>query len=238
MKYNLCLLVLTTIVLSCSIVDQEFFIIGEINVFNNFQENEQLAKDLVSYDYYDMLNQKLEIDNYNVLSNITYQYFIKEDTKEITFRLTLNNEAKDMKDKIVPFFEEIVSTKVKDYKDKKLEFNMAVEKALEVTNLYDDMNSDLLWNQTSEKVKQLTVKSELVKSISGRQNDFEVGGVRTLINRQVCYDIGNGMIGEFYTISFECEKKIIEQITLENVKDSMMFVEYRYFIPNKPPQMQ
>ncbi|HWZ22029.1 MAG TPA: hypothetical protein VNW06_05210 [Cytophagaceae bacterium] len=88
-------LILSALVIgSCSTDKTETFIIDEIKVYDSVAENEEIGKDLVSYDYVGIITAYLKITDKDVLKNIAWEYFIENNSQKVTFRLILNEKSK------------------------------------------------------------------------------------------------------------------------------------------------
>ncbi len=85
----------------CSFITQESFILEKINLYSDPLKNEQIGKDLMYYDYAALIKDSLKITDPSYLRNISWQDFVTTDTKEVTFRLYLQNEAIEKKKKLL-----------------------------------------------------------------------------------------------------------------------------------------
>jgi len=93
MKLIVTIVFATYFLASCSFNKKEVVIIKVLDQFKSQQENEQLGSDLVYYDYPVCLKQAMPDITQVELKNITWEYFIQDNNKQISFRLILSNEA-------------------------------------------------------------------------------------------------------------------------------------------------
>lgn len=96
MKKHLLISIITLnlFIVSCTFNSNEIIEINEIDVYETTNENEKIGNDLLTYDYSNMLVNDLKITDNEVLKNITWQYWVSNGSKKVSFRLILNNEAK------------------------------------------------------------------------------------------------------------------------------------------------
>ena len=225
------IVIILTLCFSCTVNNSEITII-EINAFKDNRENELLAKDLVSYNYPQLFAEKTKIGDERLRGNVRHEYFIQKDTKEVSFRLILKNEALELKDKVVPFFKGFVTNKQLEHKNKSEEFEKAIQKSLEIITIIENNNYDTLSNIISPTLKEVSSEEEFISVLKKRNQAFLNAGKRTFLFKQT-YSEAGGFKGDFYVIYYEYEDKTVEHITLEYLQGEMKLMGYQWYMPNK-----
>lgn len=141
--------VLICIFIGCGFKTQEFFILEKINLYNDPFKNEQIGEDLMYYDYAALIKDSLKITDPSYLRNISWQNFVTSDTKEVTFRLYLQNNAIEKKKELVALFNHFVINKLEEYKKKEKEIDTAIRMGYYYIDLINQSAYDSVWRQTS-----------------------------------------------------------------------------------------
>lgn len=228
MKKILVILICSLIGTSCTFNKKEIIIIKTLNQFDTQDENEQLGIDLLNYRFSYFLQQEFPYFTQETLKNISWQYFIQENNKEVSFRLILNNDAIKYKDKITKYFEETVEKQV----EKQIEENEFFDNAIKITlchlELLDKHNFDEFWNNTSEILRQITTKNSFIKSMESRKNIEKIGSPRKLYYKQYYENMPGTDKTGFYVIcyTFENDRNIMEQITYHKEEDELKIIGY------------
>ena len=178
------LLIIGLILTSCSVNQKEVIILKTLDQFETQEENEQLGIDLLNYKFPVFLLNEFPDFTQVILKNITWQYFIQESNKQVSFRLILSNEALKHKDKITSFFERTVNKQVDRHVLDKDLFNDAIGLTLKNFNQLDNHEFDMFWDNSSDILREITTKDDFFESIKGRENISEIGGNRVFYCKQ------------------------------------------------------
>ncbi len=219
-------------VVGCRFNNQEFFIISKIDIYDNSKKNEQLGRDLILYDYSNLIIQKLKIKDQVILNNITWQYFVQSDTKDVTFRLILNNEAKAKRTELVNLFKNFLDVKLNEYRSKTNQVDSAVITGTYFIDLIQSYAYDSLWSQKSPSIEKFGSKAEYFKVFNERKSQFKPNGKMKVYSRLIGGDLEN-LHGDFYTITYEYEDNKREQVTLEKINNKFKFLGYKFMTPIK-----
>ncbi|MDW7693172.1 DUF4019 domain-containing protein [Flammeovirgaceae bacterium SG7u.111] len=234
MKKLLTILTCSLIITSCSFNQKEVIILKTLDQFDTQEENEQLGIDLLNYRFPVFMQQKFPDFTQDIYSNITYQYFIQDNNKQVSFRLILSNDALKYKDKIVNYFEETVDNQVeRQVADKEL-FDNATKITLEHFDQLDKHDFDGFWDNTSDILGEMTTKDAFFESIKGRESISTIGGKRTFYCKQYYENMPGVDKTGFYVIcfTFENDKNMIEQLTYHKDENGLKIIGYDYRMPN------
>ncbi len=234
MKRILFLIISSLILIACAVNHKEVIILKKLDQFDSQEENKQLGIDLINYKYYAFFKQEFPDFTNAVLSNITWQYFIMDSNKEVSFRLILTNDAVQYKDRITKYFQETVDKQVKrQVADKEL-FDTAIDITLEHFAQLNNHDHDGFWEGTSEIFRQLTTKDSFFESIKSRDTIPEFGDKPILYCKQYYEKLPRTDETEFYviTFTFENDKNITEQLTYHYEEGKLKIVGYDSFVPN------
>lgn len=225
--FALCIasLVFTSCNLNLNFNAGEIFIISEINIGDTPEENKIIGNDLISYEYATMIRKNLNIQDNEVLKNITCQYFIPDGSETVSFRLILKGSAKDHKDVLVPFFTNFVQGQLIAYSERKEDIIKAIAQADTCVALINEGKLDSLWNHTSPKLLQFSSKEKFLIMLEKRNTEFRPQGEKTVRNR-LLYSELSGLTGDFYAINFDYPNKMIEQVILEKDGDTFKLLGY------------
>lgn len=234
MKRILSVAVISLIVLGCSMKQDEVIILKTLDQFNSQEENEQLGTDLLNYKFQAFLQTEFPDLSVEVFKNIRWQYFVQENNKEVSFRLTIRDDAIENKERIIEYFERIVNEQVdRQVQDKQI-FERAINLTLENFTYLDNGNTDSFWENTSSILRERNTKSNYFEAIKGRDGISEKGGERVLLYKQYYESIPGIEEKGFYVVcfTFSEDKKMVEQLTYHYINDSLKITGYDYRAPN------
>lgn len=234
MKRILSIVVISLLVMGCSVNQNEEIILKTLDQFETQEENEQLGIDLLNYKFQAFLETEFPDLSVEVFKNIRWQYFVQENNKEVSFRLTLSNEAIEHKERIIDYFERTVNQQVdRQVQDKQI-FDKAIKLTLEKFADLDSGNTDLFWNSSSSILKERTSKTNFFESIKGREGITDKGGERVLLCKQYYESMPGINETGFYVVcfTFSDDKNMVEQLTYHYQNDSLKITGYDYRAPN------
>lgn len=234
MKRILSIVVISLLVLGCSMNQKEVIILKTLDQFETQEENEQLGIDLLNYKFQAFLQTEFPDLSVEVFKNIKWQYFVQENNKEVSFRLTLSNEAIEHKERIIDYFERTVNQQVdRQVQDKQI-FDKAIKLTLEKFAELDNGNTDSFWNNSSSILRERTTKSNFFESIQGREGITDKGGERELLCKQYYESMPGINETGFYVVcfTFSDDKNMVEQLTYHYQNDSLKITGYDYRAPN------
>jgi hypothetical protein len=234
MKRILQFVIVSLFVVSCSLNQKEVIILKILDQFDTQKENEQLGIDMLNYKFQAFLQTEFPDLSEDVFKNISWQYFVQKNNKEVSFRLTLSNNAIAYKERISDYFEIILNEQVyRQVHDKQI-FDKAISSTLETFAQLDKGDTDSFWDKTSAILRDRTSKSNFFESIKGRDGISEKGGDRVLLYKQYYESLPGVDETGFYVVcfTFEKDKKMIEQLTYHYQGDTLKITGYDYRTPN------
>lgn len=234
MKTLRVIFLISLIMSSCSVNNKEIIILKTLDQFETQEENVKLGVDILNYMFPVSLQQEFPALTQNELKNITWQCFIPESDKQVSFRLILSNEALSKKEKITDFFEKTVNEQVeRQIQDKEL-FDKAVNLTKESLYQLDNGEFDKFWNNTGSILQNLTTKDVFFSTITGREKLKNIGGERVYHSKQYYHKMPNLEEKDFYVVNFtfEKDKNMMEQITFQIEDRELKIVGYTQRLPN------
>ncbi len=190
MKMRSLLFFLVAILLSSSCEERRFETY-EIRVLDRFQTNEeniQLGLDLVNLNFNYFLLEKYPDLDANFLQLISWEYFSDKETGEISFRLTLVDDAIHFSKKLRILFERVVDDQIMALDYRRSNFSVAVSLANEFLSYLDGNDIDGVWGLSSDGLKKFSDKNNIKKVMENRQEIKALGNDRKFFSKQY-YDI-------------------------------------------------
>lgn len=224
-------IILICIFSKCSLNTQELIILENINLFNDPAKNEQIGKDLMYYDYAALIKDSLKITDPTYLQNIQWEYFVTSDTKEVTFKLNLENEAISKKKELVALFDHFVTNRLGEYKIKEKDIDTAVSMGYYYIDLINQHDYNSLWSQTSPLIEKYATKEQFTNMLKNRNSRYKFPGKIKVEGRIVFNEIDNSP-GDFYIIYYTAGNKVKEKVEMIKVNHMYKLVGYYCAIPN------
>ena len=234
MKRLTAILLIGFMIASCSVNKKEIIILKTLDQFETQEENERLGVDILNYMFPVFLQQEFPDFTQTDLKNITWQYFIRESDKQVSFRLILSNEALSKKEKITDFFEKTVNEQVeRQALDKEL-FDKAVKLTEQSLEQLDNGDFDTFWNNSGSIMQNMTTKEDFFATITDREKIKSVGGERVYHSKQYYHSMPNSDEKDFYVVNltFEKDKNMMEQITFQFENGDLKIAGYTKRLPN------
>jgi hypothetical protein len=181
---------LVAILLSSSCEERRFETY-EIRVLDRFQTNEeniQLGLDLVNLNFNYFLLEKYPDLDANFLQLISWEYFSDKETGEISFRLTLVDDAIHFSKKLRILFERVVDDQIMALDYRRSNFSVVVSLANEFLSYLDGNDIDGVWGLSSDGLKKFSDKNNIKKVMENRQEIKALGNDRKFFSKQY-YDI-------------------------------------------------
>ena len=209
---------------------KEINIIETLNQFDSQAENEQLGKDLLSYNFGAELRLFKPEISLKQLQGIKPQYFIQEESKEVSFRLILSGDALTIKGELISFFESSIKGHIEKHVSQKDQLNEAVDWAIiNFDFLLADEDSLFLANVA----KAITMKTDSIDLIN-MMNQFREGlphkDERVLMNRHYYESMPNAKGSNFYIVNFNSEaaSSKVHQLTIQKESGGLKIVGWRH----------
>lgn len=218
--------------IGCHFYKQEFFILEKINLYNDSSKNEQIGKDLMYYDYTALIKDSLKITDPAYLQNIGWQEFLTSDTKEITFRLRLQNEALENKKELIALFDHFVINKLDEYKKKEKEIDTAIRMGYYYIDLINQSYYDSTWNQSSPLLEKYASEQQFINVLRERNAHYKSPPDLKVEARIMANEIDN-IAGDFYTIYYFGGNNAKEKITMEKIDQTYKLLGYQYDSPKQ-----
>jgi hypothetical protein len=234
MKKLTVIFIIGLIISSCSVNNKEIIILKTLDQFETQEENERLGVDILNYMFPVFLQQEFPDFTQTDLKNITWQYFIRESDKQVSFRLILSNEALSQKDKITDFFEKTVNEQVERQVQDKEIFNKAVKLTEQSLEQLDNGEFDEFWSNSGSLMHNMTTKEEFFATITDREKIKTIGGDRVYHSKQYYHSMPNSNEKDFYVVNltFEKDKNMMEQITFQLENGGLKIAGYTNRLPN------
>ncbi len=234
MKRLAIILSICLILSSCSVNKKEIIILKTLDQFETQEENERLGVDILNYMFPVFLKQEFPDFTQTDLKNITWQYFIRESDKQVSFRLILSNEALSKKDKIIGFFKKIVNEQVERQMQDKEIFDKAVKLTEVSLKQLDNGEFDKFWNNTGSLMQGMVTKDDFFATITDREKIKSIGGERVYHSKQYYNKMPNTKEKGFYVVNFtfEKDKNMMEQITFQMENGELKIAGYTNRFPH------
>lgn len=234
MKRLTVILLIGFIIASCSVNKKEIIILKTLDQFETQEENERLGVDILNYMFPVFLQHEFPDFTQTDLKNITWQYFIRESDKQVSFRLILSNEALSKKDKITDFFEKTVNEQVERQVQDKEIFNKAVKLTELSLEQLDNGEFDKFWSNSGSIMQNMTTKEDFFTTITDREKIKTIGGDRVYHSKQYYRNMPNSDEKDFYVVNltFEKDKNMMEQITFQLENGELKIAGYTNRLPN------
>ena len=222
--------ILICLFISCSFKTQEFFVLEKIDPYNDPEKNEQIGKDLMYYDYATLIKDSLKITDPSYLQNISWQDFVASDTKEVTFRLYLQNEAIEKKNELVALFDHFVANKIEEYKKKEKKIDTAISIGFYYIQLINRQDYDSIWKQTSPLLEKYANKEQFTNMLTQRNTHYKSPPDLKVDSRIIFNKIDN-VAGDFYVIYYVGDNSAKEKVTMEKINSTYRLLAYQCAIP-------
>jgi len=234
MKRLTAILLIGFIITSCSVNKKEIIILKTLDQFDTQEENERLGVDILNYMFPVFLQQEFPDFTQTDLKNITWQYFIRESDKQVSFRLILSNEALSKKDKITDFFEKTVNEQVERQVQDKEIFDKAVKLTEQSLEQLDNGEFDKFWSNSGSIMQNMTTKEDFFATITDREKIKKIGGDRVYHSKQYYKNMPNSDEKDFYVVNltFEKDKNMMEQIAFQLENGELKIAGYTNRLPN------
>jgi len=230
MKHFPLLLALLLAFSGCKFEKSNVLPIKTLDVFEAEEDNIQLGIDLVNYEYGPFIRENFPDFSEEVLENIHWKYrtlqVMGEDKKNVSFILTLKNEAIPHSEALEAFFKEIVDHQVEVQRNNKALFDRAIETAKRHAEMLDNSDIDAFWADASHTFKSSTKKEDL-------RGDFTLKRDFNTDTRQLNYKLFYNKLANveeegFYIISFtfEDDRSKSERFFYHLEGDSLKIVGY------------
>lgn len=218
--------------IKCSFKTKEFFILENINLYTDPSKNEQVGRDLMYYDYPKLIKDSLKITDPTILQNISWEDFVASDTKEVTFRLDLQDEAISKKKELVPLFTDYVGNKLAEYKSQEKEVDTAVNMGYYFIRLINHHEYDSLWKHTSPLLEKYSDKEQFINMLKQRNANYRPTDSIQFKGRIVFNKIDD-MAGDFYVIYYTASNNTNEKLTIIKTDHAYQLIGYFCAFPSQ-----
>ncbi len=224
MTFLLCLFI------KCSFNTREFFILEKINLYNDPEKNIQIGKDLMYYDYAELIKDSLKIVDPSYLQNISWQEFVASDTKEVTFRLYLQNKAIEKKNELVNLFDHFITNKLPEYKIKEKIIDTAISKGYYYIKLMNQQDYDSIWKQRDPLLEKYASKEQFINMLKERNTIYK-SSAHTKVEGRIMYNQIDNTRGDFYSIYYGADNNSKEKVTMEKTNSTYKLLAYQFAVP-------
>lgn len=194
--------------------------------------NEQVARDISSFDFRAEVSKQLNISDTSVLNAISWSTVTDSSSGAVSLRLTLAKNAEIQREAIENLFAKYTGSKIADYSKNKNKLAEAEEGAEYYLYLIEHFGIDSLWPHTSATLLKFADKNHLANSLKQRKELFRPIGKRSIISRRIADNVGTDIKGDFCTVTFEYQNKDHEEITMEKINGVYKFLGYNFiYIP-------
>ena len=196
--------------------------------------NEQVARDISSFDFRAEVSKQLNISDTSVLNAISWGPVTDSASGAVSLRLTLAKNAEIQRAAIEKLFAKYTGAKIADYSKNKNELAGAEEGAEYYLYLIEHFGIDSVWPHTSATLLKFADKDHLSNTLKQRKELFRPIGKRSVVSRRIADNIAEGIKGNFCTVTFEYLNKDHEEITMEKIDGVYKFLGYNFiYIPKK-----
>jgi hypothetical protein len=223
--FGIALLLISLI--GCHFYKQESFILEKINLYSDSLKNEQIGKDLMYYDYAALIKDSLKITDPSYLRNISWQDFVASDSKEVTFRLNLQNEAIEKKKELVDLFDHFVINKLDEYEKKEKQIDTAVQMGYYYVKLMNQSLYDSIWSQHAPLLEKYANKDTFINMLKHRNKLYSLSGI-VQMQASIIYNNLDNTPGDFYSVYYNGDNGAKEKVTMENINHTYKLLAYQY----------
>jgi hypothetical protein len=233
-KTTLAILILA-LLSACSFNNKEIIILKTIDQFDSQEENVLMGQELLRHPFDAYYKDELGDLSPEEFSGITYQYFITDKDKTVSFRLILTNDALNKKDRIVNFFEGKVNQIVDLHLKYSEELNQARTIAKSYCELLDKQDYATLWDKSHSIINTSSDLKGFKGYLNSRSQMTDESGNREYYSNQVFEGLPQYPDQTLMQICFNFENKedYFERFTMIKEDGQWLFAGYNYWIPNK-----
>ncbi|MES2515922.1 MAG: hypothetical protein V4580_17340 [Bacteroidota bacterium] len=207
----------------------ETTILAKVDAFTTPAENEELGRDIISYNYSEKLKKQFpDLD----LRNVTLQYFRQSSNDEVTIRLIITNTALVYSKELTNFMTPLIKQNMSDYLAHTEGMRNAMKYSDKYSKLIHDKKIDSVWSMTGLNLKEIISKEDLNKAFEQIDSSVDFSK-RTLTSKQYYSSLPIGQrqhTGNFYLFNYTYGKAF-EQIALQG--DSLKLVGYTFYKTTK-----
>ena len=194
--------------------------------------NEQVARDISSFDFRAEVSKQLNISDTSVLNAISWGPVTDSSSGAVSLRLKLAKNAEIQRSAIEKLFAKYTGAKIADYSKSKNELAEAEEGAEYYLYLIERFGIDSVWPHTSATLLKFADKDHLSNTLKQRKELFRPIGKRSVVSRRIANNVGTDIKGSFCTVTFEYQNKDHEEITMEKIDGVYKFLGYNFiYIP-------
>lgn len=217
---------------SCDSAAEKKEVLAEtkINLSENLNENLQTAKDLTSFNFREIVQEKLGIQDTSILNAITWVKVKQENSSSVSVELVLAEKALPYKKELEALFKDFTEHKLVEYKLKNAELTDAEAAADAYVRLLEKANIDTIWLRTSPNLKKFASKDDFNQTVQKRKKLFHPLGTKKVENRRVSSLIGADLKGDFCTITFVYQNGDQEEVTLEKIDGIYKLLGYQFLV--------
>ncbi len=235
MKRIFNLLILFSILNSCSFNQEEIVILKSLDQFGTQEENERLGEDILNYRFPIFLQIEHPELTEEQLKGIRLQKFIQQNTGNVSLRLIMSNKALEKKDVIQSFMTKTVNEQIEHQVNDKKIFDDALSSATACLAKLDEKDFDYVWEKTSQKMRSTASREKFISGLEPRANITQLGGKRIYHSKQFFSNIPNSNVINAYAVNFTFEdnKDINEALIFEFENGELKIVNYSFRIPKQ-----
>ncbi len=203
--------------------------IAQVEVSPNANENNQIARDVNSFDFRELVVERLNISDTAILNAIRWTE-TSSDSSGVKIKLLLGPKALPYEAQLEKLMKDFTSKKIKEYGDKNAELPVAEKAALNFLFLIAKGNIDTVWLQTAPNLTKFASKDDFNQTLIQRQQLFHPQGKRFIANRRISDQIGTDLKGDFCTITFIYENNDREEVTMEKINGTYRLLGYQFLV--------
>lgn len=208
--------------------------ITNVEVSKDKIENARIARDVNSFDFRELVSERLSISDTAILNAIRWTEQNSADSSSVKIKLLLGTKALPYEDKLEKLMREFTTGKITEYGKKNAGLPVAEKAALKFLQLIAEANIDTVWLQTAPNLTKFASKDDFNQTLQQRKQLFRPEGKRYIANRRISDQIGTDLKGDFCTITFIYENDDREEVTMEKINGQYKLLGYQFLvIPRK-----
>jgi len=203
--------------------------IAKVEISSDKNENAQIARDVNSFDFIELVTERLNIKDTAILNAIRWTEK-SGDSTGVKIQLLLGTKALPYEAQLEKLMRDFTTEKIKEYKTKNAGLAEAERAAMDFLQLIAKANIDTVWLKTAPNLTKFASKADFNQTLLQRQQLFHPEGKRYVANRRVSNLIGTELKGDFCTITFIYENNDREEVTMEKINGRYKLLGYQFLV--------
>lgn len=223
MKKIICFLFVSILFISCSFNYLDETVIAEVNHYNNYEKNEEFARDLLFYRYNQFLLDEIEGLDKEDLAHIKWRSLTNSANEEVSLILQLNlknSRVAAAKERLITYFKVKVRKQINYHIRYEDELNEAQKVAGEYLNLLKKDSIEEFWIVGAEELITTATPQQFVDLLQMIEDKAGKSLERTYYSRQFYDKFHNTEAGEYFQFNYIVKTETTQYIETIILKKS------------------